>query len=339
MRKDIYGDGISYVSNEMSSIPVNQSNLNEQNRIKFVTDLAAVSRGKDESKNPPARYKSLLKEAAPTSLSLSTIKGKKATGSPSRPLEFLPLFFKAALQGTTVYLHNVPKHKNFEPKDSFYEMDLADFFDLSKYSYVDCQNIDDGYYNVYTNMRAAINAGIPYNAIPYNTEEELSEFRAVKLKVPMFVFNHLVTHTQLSKEAQSDRVTKDGSYWLPSDFRKKVSEYSESDSKIEYNQDLCKSILSQPSRDGVIDLLLSQGQTQIQNFFKDIGYPREIYQRTMLEFRYKEFVMTGWYNDPNTWKHLLLERNARLDLWKNWTQKETSAVSDAIKSLIESQSN
>lgn len=52
MRKDIYGDDISYVSNEMSSIPVNQSNLNEQNRIKFVTDLAAVSRGKSPNKVP-----------------------------------------------------------------------------------------------------------------------------------------------------------------------------------------------------------------------------------------------------------------------------------------------
>ena len=59
------------VSDELSSVKVSEANNNEYNRIKFVTDLASVSRGKDESKNPEKRYNSLLREAAPTKLHIN----------------------------------------------------------------------------------------------------------------------------------------------------------------------------------------------------------------------------------------------------------------------------
>ena len=65
MKIDIYDDGISYVTDEVSTVSANGANVNEENRIKFVTDLAAISRGNYESKNPEVRYKKLLKEAAP----------------------------------------------------------------------------------------------------------------------------------------------------------------------------------------------------------------------------------------------------------------------------------
>ena len=56
-----------YVTDEVSSVPTALANLTQETREKFVTALAAVSRGKDESKNPSARFKALLKEAAPNS--------------------------------------------------------------------------------------------------------------------------------------------------------------------------------------------------------------------------------------------------------------------------------
>lgn len=65
MKVDIFGDNISYVTDEVSTIPTELANDSEKNRIEFVTQLAAISRGKTESSNPTVRYKQLLKEAAP----------------------------------------------------------------------------------------------------------------------------------------------------------------------------------------------------------------------------------------------------------------------------------
>ena len=210
----------------MSSIPINQSNLNEQNRIKFVTDLAAVSRGKDESKNPERRYHALLKEAAPTCAEITMLSdGEKPKGSPSRPLEFLP-----------VVVDILPDYHNnqaaftlwavdaTEEDNSIKEFnDLSDAMGLLKYSHVSRHPTDKHLMRVYTNMRALINAGIPYEKIPYNKSEDLESFVAIKANIPMFVWAQVPnTHTQISKEAQSDRVAENNSYWLPSDFRDRL---------------------------------------------------------------------------------------------------------------------
>ena len=77
-----------YITDEVSSIPTELANLCQETREKFVTDLAAVSRGKDESKNPSVRFKALLKEAAPNSKDDIT---DGFQGYASRPMEFCPI--------------------------------------------------------------------------------------------------------------------------------------------------------------------------------------------------------------------------------------------------------
>lgn len=72
-----------YVTDEVSTIPTMFANLSQATREKFVTDLAAVSRGKDESKNPEARFKALLKEAAPNSTG-DIIEGSKGFANGER---------------------------------------------------------------------------------------------------------------------------------------------------------------------------------------------------------------------------------------------------------------
>ena len=83
MRIDIFDNG--YVTDEVSTIPTSQANTSEENRVKFVTDCAAISRGKVESNNPQKRYQHLLKEAAPNSCD------NECKGVAGRPLEFLPI--------------------------------------------------------------------------------------------------------------------------------------------------------------------------------------------------------------------------------------------------------
>ena len=334
MKIDIYGDGISFVTNEVSTVKTNKANLSEKNRIKFVTDLAAVSRGKSESNNPELRYKQLLKEAA--------------LNTPSRPLEFLPVVVDICNDDGSFSVLETFNDGSYDPIYEF--KSLAEANKLLKYSYLEPAG-DRLNYRCYTNMRALLNAGVPYDKIPYNSKEELKEFRALKAKIPMFVWGQVPnTHTAISKEAQSDRVATEEDYWLPNDFFKRCTEYySErttksnklSTSKVNnlmyYN--ISKEIINKPNR--AINFLIngnilsSYGQGIIQGFFKELGYTKEIYQRAMYYFKYKVVVMTGWLNDTSVWKHLFIERGAEPKLWRNWTQKETKQFVEAIKKIVE----
>ena len=314
MKIDIYNDGIGYVTNEVSSIKPYEANLSEENRIKFVTDLAAISRGKTSSNNPKKRYKALLEEAA-----LKT---------PSRPLEFLPVVLNVQAYYDNLLHTTLVIIKDFNLNEiTYYKYDEFHNHFGGSFGYLNSK----GY--LFTNMRACINAGIPYEKIPYATNENIElykNFKAIRAKVPMFVFNHLVTHTQLSKEARSERVVslKGNDYWLPEDFGERLKEYTH----LHSDKDIWD-LKEVQSRESLINILLNIGQIRVQEIFKELGYKKEIYQRAMLELRYKELVITGWYNNPKTWKHLFLERNATNE-WSNWTQKETQLAVKAIKQAI-----
>ncbi len=319
MKLDIYGDKISYVTDEVSSVKIEESNLNEENRIKFVTDLAAVSRGKDHSKNPPARYKSLLKEAAPQFDGNGYIKTSK---SPSRPLEFMAVVLGVMFNNNIVNIYDL------NTKEVIAMFNFEHFSNnLSKFGYLQNDKL-------YTNMRACINAGIQYDKIPYNSVEDLKDFKAIKAMIPMFVWAQVPnTHIMLSKEAQSDRVAENNNYWLPLDFRNRLYEHV---SNNEIMFETCSKLLSFNNKEDMINSLLKDySQLDTQHLFKELGYPREIYSRAMYYFKYKEVVFTGWYNDPNTWKHLFIERNAMPELYENWTQEQTKQFVNCIRSIIE----
>jgi len=359
MRIDIFKDGKGYATDEVSTVKISEANSSEENRIKFVTDLAAVSRGNNKSKNPPVRYKQLLKEAAPTDDSIrvykniqsASLKGHcskpKIEGSPSRPLEFLPvvlrLIYDTSESGYDILLYGTGKDGEF-----VIGLKHEDYSNkISKYSYVKGNR-------VYTNMRACLNAGIPYERVPYNTPDELTEFKAIKAKIPMFIWAQVPnTHTAISKEAQSDRVAVENDYWLPEDFRERtynyVNERTDSDGillkgavigKVKFFQ-VAKECLTFENKDDVINLLLTGGkdelhlsQVEMCSFFTALGYKDEISQRAIYYFKYKEVVMTGWNVDPNVWQHLFVERSTESDVWKNWTQKETIKVVETFKTLI-----
>lgn len=133
-------------------------------------------------------------------------------------------------------------------------------------------------------------------------------------------------------------------YWLPEDLRKRTYDYILKmasgpeivGSRPSELKDIFVSVLNKTSLGGIVyDFIHKYSQHDIMQFLKLIGYPKEIYQRAMLEFRYKTMEMVGWYNDPKTWKHLFLERMAEPDLWKNWTQEQTKIAVTAIKEVVE----
>lgn len=412
-----------YVTDEVSSVPTALANLTQETREKFVTDLAAVSRGKDESKNPSARFKALLKEAAPNSKE-DIVDGFE--GCPSRPLEFAGViveFMELTDHNNESYwtiVDAAEQDKNYDPD---YDMHLAnvrlsktDFYNkIVRFSYVeDCQWNPSGLL-VYTNIRTLLNAGVKYDDIPFihtityyqygrnkddlyiviggektsvydisidysvmehdsrkplvfkvkdllksgYTECDLindfkeghcyvdnrySKFKALKLKIPIMCWAQWpMTHTQLSKESQSDRVSEGVGYWLPEDLVKRIREFKLTDDMTysdKYVYDSFKE-LKFVTKDHILveefltNMLEYWSQNMTQSILKMLGYKREIWSRAPYYFKYKECVVTGWYNDPTTWEHSFLERSVEPESWKNWTQKETKEALQAVKEIIE----
>jgi len=310
------------VTTQPSTVKTYESNTSEENRIKYVTDLAAIARGNYYSKNPSIRYKQLLKEAK------GNIIGEKKKQA-SRPLEFLPVRLNATIDSTDEYNRGIRLtslkgdfvgHVNFD----------VYFNDILPFSYTVHKNSTGGVINqeLFTNMRALVNAGIYYDLIPYNTSDELRMFAAIRVKSPMFAWAHLVTHGRLSKESQSDRHSDAREFWLPEDIFDRMFETGE-DLLADYNYnddnkfEILKTILSKMPQDDVIE------------FFIILGYEREIYSRAIYYFKYKEMVMTGWVNDPKTWSHFFLERDAIADDRNKATQTETAKVVSGIKIALE----
>lgn len=301
-------------------------------RVGFIANAAAVSRGKDESSNPKARFDALKKEAA-----LNTA---------SRPLELcgviVNFYHKVGKDGRLYVILDL----STDTESKEITMDYHKFANsIGKFGFI--ERVDNGMYQIKTNLRAMINAGIDEKEVPFN--RSLDGFRVFKLEIPMFVFNQLITHTMISKESRSERVTTldDSKYWIPEDFVEKLMSYKVEFKKVavrlEGDDELASRTISamralrtqyEDSKDypSFIKIMLMQPADAMSMVFKVLGYKKEIYQRSMLELRYKKVIMGAWEHDL-TWKNLLLERGGTT-VWKNWVQPETKKVAEVLAKFL-----
>lgn len=311
------------------------ANHNRTTRIEFTSITSSVSRGKDSSNNPKGRYEHLQREAA--------------FGTASRPLEFcgciINYYLKVNRDGKLNAMLDLTR-----TGERYIEIDYETFSNkIAKFSLI--RQVTGGTYELKTNLRALLNAGLKEEEIPFN--KTLDGFRVFKLQIPMFVFNQLVTHTMISKETRSDRVTKldDAKYWLPEDFIERLTNYTGTVEEIEelisrdYTNptpkanrtfkvicNLKEQYLKNKDYVTFIRCMLEQYNDGLMLMFRVLGYKKEIYQRSMLEFRYKEVIMGAWDHEL-TWRNLLLERGGD-DRWKNWVQPETKKVAEVLAKLL-----
>lgn len=301
-------------------------------RVGFVSTCSAISRGKEESNNPKARFDALKKEAA-----LNTA---------SRPLELcgviVNFYHKVGKDGRLYVILDL----STDTESKEITMDYHKFANsIGKFGFI--ERVDNGMYQIKTNLRAMINAGIDEKEVPFN--RSLDGFRVFKLEIPMFVFNQLITHTMISKESRSERVTTldDSKYWIPEDFVEKLMSYEVEFKKVavrlEGDDELASRTISamralrtqyEDSKDypSFIKIMLMQPADAMSMVFKVLGYKKEIYQRSMLELRYKKVIMGAWEHDL-TWKNLLLERGGTT-VWKNWVQPETKKVAEVLAKFL-----
>lgn len=306
---------------------VQYGNRSEEDRIKVASTLASVSRGKDTFNHPEKGYKRLLTEAAMN------------TGS--RPIEFILVELDVQLISVkeNPMDHDntgVPCFKLFLNNNKSLNMSLDIFNNyLGRYSYLYPVEGSSNDFKLRTNLRALLNAKIPYEDIPYN--DFLKDAKAIKLNIPMFVFNQLITHTAFSKESRSERVvTLDKSnLWLPEDFYQRVIDFDHS--KMDRNLAgyfiPLRITVSTKSYEDTVAYLYEIPSKDLTKIFRELGYPKEIFQRVLLELRYKVMVMVAW-DEPNTWLHLYRERSALPEDWKNWTQEQTKQAVLTIKDTI-----
>ena len=360
MKINLWNKG--WVTDEVSEIPVEKANLNEENRMKWVTDLAATAYRKLESKNPEKRYKHLLKEAAPDSCE------NECDKCPSRPLEMLPV----------VLVVNDAKREvlNTNNKKPI-KIDRQKWDDyLKAFSYFDWKTATGDEVTVYTNMRACLKAGIPYEQIPYNDENEIlkGKFFAIRSYTPMFVWAQDKTHCRIPSVSSSGRYVVEDEYWIPDDIFDRITDAFEKGKLIIVDPEVLKSKVTEILRaenaeigdeqikiaslelfdnliysneqfaipsyilgdlDAMADLLLNWSQKKVVEFFKTLGYSLEIAGRAVYYFKYKMMVRAAWGIDPRTWQHYLLERNAIPGKYKNKTQPQTAEEAAAIRKIFE----
>lgn len=308
------------------------ANRSMERRIDVSSAFAAVSRGKEESSNPTSRYNQLKEEAA--------------MHTASRPLEFIPieLYFRHIVGSKGFVSVELDLSTDDEVRNVV--MDYHKFSNyITKFGFV--EHVGNGQYLIKTNLRALHNAGIKDTDIPY--AKLYKGFRVFKLEIPMFVFNHLVTHTMISKETRSERVTTldESKYWIPEDFIEKLMGYEVEFKKVavrlEGDEQLAARTITamrelrnqySDSKDypSFIKTMLMQPADAMSMVFKVLGYKKEIYQRSMLEMRYKTVIMGAWSHDL-TWKNLLLERGG-MSVWKNWVQPETKKVAEVLAKFL-----
>lgn len=139
-------------------------NTSQENRY-LVSNIGAISKGKFQSNNPEVRFNHFLTESG---------------GEPSVPLEFIPVKINSNLAEKLSKLN-------------------ADYFHnkVLRYSYVTWT--EDGMdWVLHTNLRTLFKAGIRLEDTPFNTLDEVKDFKIIVGKLPYFIWMHLRTHRSFS---------------------------------------------------------------------------------------------------------------------------------------------
>lgn len=331
--KKVNGNGyVSTIFNQTGDYPKLSKTV--KNVIRTVTSCAAVSRGKNTSKNPKVRFGKLLKEAA-SNMSVEKIDSIneiiEIDKSAGRPLEFAPAVLKYAINKGD----NLIRVESLDGK-ALKHFTFPEFNNLiGEFSYLE----DD---TIYTNMRAVYNAGMDIEDVIGDYPEYYKHFFIAKVRAPYFVFAQIRTHSKISQIAESARVLTHEDYWLPEDILERIKPILTPDF-IEDNKlncvgcDECKYadiILDATEIKEVVDVFLQLPVYKVVNILKEAKYPKEIYNRWPGFMEYKTWNMAGWLNDPNAWGHLLLEREAYPKLSKSWVQKQTKEVAQGLRDII-----
>ena len=252
----------------VGEVDFSTANSSELHRIKFVTDIAAISFGrlgqsyKEEEftdiicKRREDLYHRLLKES-----------GNKYPGT---PFEFIPARINLGERlGDPSILDNTLVDKGT----------LHILNKILKYSYL----IDENN-NLYllTNLRVLLKAGVEYKDIPYNTPEEVEGFKVVVCRTDLKSIVHIDRHRAFVFNEESSRNKKylnEVEFLYPSNWNTKYVE------QMKYIDKLHKSNLIESD--------------MYHGFLKPEEATMELSMRRLVKW-----AMAAWKQDENSWDNL-----------------------------------
>lgn len=250
-------------------------NLSEQDRFQ-VANVGSISKGKFESKNCEVRFNHFLTESG---------------GSPSVPLEFVPIRVSDLYKLIFITKGQYPANKDINHNELLRYCSLG-------YVFNEIDRAD--YLHYYTNLRNLLKFGISLNQIPFNTLDEVKDFKIIVGRVPAKVISHLRTHRAFSWIIESSRSKNyKPEFWIPKE------------------------------QEGLLFNTMDKKNLRLIDLMKNQGIKPEIANMEYSDRRLVHFGMAAWKNDSATFDNLFKVRVGKD------TMDITSIVVDNIKKLVE----
>ncbi len=160
---------------------------------------------------------------------------------------------------------------------------------------------EDAYY---TNARELLNWGWPMQEVMKTVD--FTNYEVFKCETPYFIYGQVSTHNQLTTVSHSQRYAEcDRGYWMPPEVK-------------------------DVSQDAWNHLVENAKPCNLTAFMKNNGVVRkEIFDRGRDMLQNRVFVIGGYTNNPNAWKHFLLQRMDK------HTQLETQEFANILHDRID----
>ncbi len=160
---------------------------------------------------------------------------------------------------------------------------------------------EDAYY---TNARELLNWGWSMQEVMKTVD--FTNYEVFKCETPYFIYGQVSTHNQLTTVSHSQRYAEcDRGYWMPPEVK-------------------------DVSQDAWNHLVENAKPCNLTAFMKNNGVVRkEIFDRGRDMLQNRVFVIGGYTNNPNAWKHFLLQRMDK------HTQLETQEFANILHDRID----
>lgn len=177
-------------------------------------------------------------------------------------------------------------------------------------------DFDEGMY--YTNARELLNWGLSWEIVV--SLVDFTNYKAVKITAPYFIYGQLSTHTQITSVSHSNRYTEsDLGYWMPDEIKEYWRERG-------YTFDHAEDLQANWN-----ELVKRTGPVKLQEYAKAKGVTRrEVYARGADMLQYRVATLGGYTNNPNAWPHFINQR-----LHDPHTQKETRQLAGLIAEALQ----
>jgi len=186
---------------------------------------------------------------------------------------------------------------------------------------------DDSKY--YTNMRELLNWGLSVEEILPLVD--YSNYVAVKITCPYFIYGQVSTHNQLTSVSHSNRYSDANlGYWLPDEVRLYL--------ECNYKTDLDEYLYELQTEDFITNdvdelwnyMVLNLSPLKLQAFMKKANVVRrEVWARGVDMLQTRVGTLGGYTSNPNAWPWFIKQR-----LLDPHTQLETRQLTEKIEEVL-----